>query len=52
MEANFAGILVLLMIQTGALLFWGGRTYQMLQELQKNVRDHEERIRDLEGVKP
>lgn len=45
-----AGIAGLLLIQTGMLLFWGGRTFQMLRVLQERVRDHEDRLRDLEKV--
>lgn len=42
------GIAGLLLVQTGMLLFWGGRTYQMLKELQGRMEDHEDRLRELE----
>ena len=44
------GIAGLLLIQTGMLLFWGGRTFQMLRVLQERMSDHEDRLRDLEKV--
>ena len=42
------GIIVALFLQTSAFLFWGGRTYQLLHQLQKQVTDHESRLRGLE----
>lgn len=42
------GIAGLLLVQTGMLLFWGGRTFQMLRVLQRTADDHEDRLRGLE----
>ena len=43
--ASIAGLLI---VQTSMLLFWGGRTYQMLHALKDQIADHEDRLRDLE----
>ena len=49
---TLAGIAFLLLTQTGAFLFWGGKAHQMLKELRRQGCDHETRLRTLEGVKP
>ena len=44
------GIIAALFLQTSAFLFWGGRTYQLLHQLQKQVTDHEDRLRRIERL--
>ena len=48
---GIAGIVLILLGQTAALFYWGGKIQSMILDLEHVVADHEVRLRVLEKFK-
>ena len=46
-DAEFWGLVVVLIVQTGALFFWGGSIHRAVKEHDRRLDRHEKRL--LEG---
>lgn len=48
LETGTVTLAILVLVQAGALFYWGGKTSQVQATIREMLKDHEFRIRDLE----